>query len=130
MKSDSETDLCVDCRVTDFFSNETALFIVNRNLKVLLIVPKIARRFRKTDITMLIIIKQKNDYTERHTAKTDRKKKNGFLEKIDMQTIESTDFSIINILLTFHRCRGHHNSPFGEGGHFHHIAGLIFDFFA
>ena len=64
---------------------------------------------------MLIIIKQKNDYIEKHTAKTDRREKTGFLKKIGMQTIESTDFSIINILLTFHRCRGHHNFPFEEG---------------
>ena len=56
-------------------------------------------------------------------------KKSEFLKKIDMQTIESTDFNIINILLTFHRCRRHHNSSFEREGHFHHIAELIFDFF-
>ena len=75
------TDLCVDCRAADFFSNETVFFIVNQSLRVLLTVSKIARCFWKTGITMSIIIKQKNDYIEKHTVKTDREKKNRIFKK-------------------------------------------------
>ena len=46
------------------------------------------------------------------------------------KTIKSTDLSIVNKLLAFYRYRRHHYCSFGGREHFHHLAGLFFDFFA
>ena len=64
-----EIDKNVDCRTANFFSNEIFFFIINFSLKVLTIVSKIIRRFRKTDIAIKI---RKNHYNEKHTKKKKR----------------------------------------------------------
>ena len=110
----------VDCRTTNCFSNEIFFFIVNFSLKILTIVSKIVRRFCENDIAIKI---KKNHYNEKHTEK-----KNDFLKKIIKKTIESTDFSIIKKLLTFHRCRKHHNFLFEKKNIFHHLMKLFSDF--
>ena len=65
-KSNVEIEKNVDSIATNFLSNDIIFFIVNLNLRVLLIVSKIARRFRMIDIAILII---RNDYTEKHAEK-------------------------------------------------------------
>ena len=109
----------VDCKTTNCFLNKNFFFIVNFSLKILTIASKIVRRFRENDVAIKI---KKNHYNEKHT------KKNDFLKKIIKQTIELTDFSIIKKLLTFHRCRRHHNFLFEKKNIFHHLMKLFFDF--
>ena len=65
-KSNVEIKKNVDCIAANFSSNDIIFFIVNFNLRILLIVLKIARRFRVINIVILMI---KNDYTKKHAKK-------------------------------------------------------------
>ena len=64
--------------------------------------------------------------TDLHEKKS--KKKNEFLKKLNEKSIESINFNIIKKLLTFHRCRKHHNFFFEKKNIFHHLMKLFSDF--
>ena len=104
----------------EFFSNDIDFFIVNFSFENLLIVSTIARRFLMINIVILMI---KNEYIEKHAGK---KNEIELLKKINTQSIESNDFSIIKLLLAFYRYREHHYCSFEMKEHFHHFDGIIF----